>query len=258
MLPEERRQKILESLEDAKVVSIQALSDKLNVSEMTIRRDLGLLEEEQLLKRTRGGALVADSFLKEPQFEIKLSKQSSVKETLAHYAATKFVNNDEVIILEGGTTVSLMAKFLKPYRNLTMVTNGLHTLNALQDLLPYNSLICPGGILRENSQTFVGPITERYFQEFHAMKLFLSATGYIREAGFTDPNMLETQVKHKMIQSAAQKIVLFDSTKFGIRSLSPAFSLSEIDILITDEAIPDEFLAEFEAHSIKVIKVPKT
>ncbi|MBN9393387.1 MAG: DeoR/GlpR transcriptional regulator [Chloroflexi bacterium] len=256
MLPEERRQKILENLEDAKVVSIQDLSDKLNVSEMTIRRDLGILEEEQLLKRTRGGALITQSFSKEPQFEIKLSKQGSVKETLAHYAATKLVNNDEVIILEGGTTVSNMAKFLTPYRNLTIITNGLHTLNALQDLLPYNTLICPGGILREKAQTFVGPITERYFQEFHAMKLFLSATGYTRESGFTDPNMLETQLKHKMIQSAAQKIVLFDSSKFGIRSLSPAFSLSDINILITDEGIPQEFLTEFEANSIKVIKVP--
>ena len=256
MLPAQRQQRILEDIEKNGVGSIVELSQKYAVSEMTIRRDLLVLEREGHIKRTHGGALLLNSSAVEPRYASKQKLHASSKESLARYAAKNLVEDNDIIILEGGTTVTAMAKYLANVRDLTVVTHGLYTTNELLHLLPHVTVICTGGILREVSATFAGPLTEQFFREFHANKLFLSATGLTLNAGFTDPSMLETQIKKAMIASADQVIMLLDSNKFGVKSLTTVLKATQINILVTDAGAPEDVLQALRATGVEVHIVP--
>jgi DeoR/GlpR family transcriptional regulator of sugar metabolism len=256
MLPAQRQQQILEEIRKNGVGSIAELSQLYAVSEMTIRRDLMILEEEGHIKRTHGGALLLNTPTVEPRYAAKQKLHASHKESLARYAAHKLVADGDVIILEGGTTVTAMAPYLANVQNLTVVTNGLYTTHELMPLLPQVTVICTGGILREVSATFVGPVAEQFFREFHANKLFLSATGLTLDAGFTDPSMLETQIKKAMIVSAEQVIMLLDSNKFGVKSFTTVLQAGEPDLLVTDPGAPEDVLALLRVKGVEVHLVP--
>lgn len=256
MLPAQRRQQILEDIETQGVGTIAEFSKKYGVSEMTIRRDLKILEEQGHVERTHGGAVRRRASVIEPRYAAKQVLHKSLKERIARYAAEKLVGDDDIIILEGGTTVTTMARYLTAKQNLTIVTHGLYTTNELQPLLPRATIICTGGILRDVSFTFVGPVTERFFHEFHANKVFLSATGLTFEAGFTDPSMLETQVKKAMISSADQIIMLLDSSKFGVKSLTTVLPADGADLLVTDEGAPESMVRALRDLGTDVCIVP--
>lgn len=118
------------------------------------------------------------------------------------------------------------------------------------------TLLCAGGILRPDSCTFVGPLAERFFREFHAHRLFLSATGLTLREGVTDPKILETQVKRAMIASAQEVVMLMDSSKFGVRSMLKVIDFSEIRMLITDEGAPADILDELRLAGVEVVIAP--
>jgi DeoR/GlpR family transcriptional regulator of sugar metabolism len=256
MLALHRRQLILADINHLGAVTISKLSTRFAVSEMTIRRDLKLLEDSGYIERTHGGAVRAlDGRVKSHLIVREMRQQLATeqKARIARYAAQHFAADGETIILEGGTTVTAMVDYLKDKQDLTVVTNGLYITNELQRLLsPNANIICAGGILRPGSSTFVGPVVERFFREFHANKLFLSATGLTLEAGITDPHMLETQVKKAMIASASKVIMLLNSSKFGVRSLMTVMNLDEIDVLITDSDSPPEMVEEIRARGVDV------
>jgi DeoR/GlpR family transcriptional regulator of sugar metabolism len=138
------------------------------------------------------------------------------------------------------------------YRNVTVMTNSLHTLFELQRIAAGNTIISTGGVLREVSNTFVGPIAEGHFREYNATKLFLSATGWTAATGFTDPSMLEIQVKKTMLKSARQIIMLIDSSKFGIISLTSFLDAYAPDVIITDRGIGDDLYNTFTQHHVDV------
>jgi DeoR/GlpR family transcriptional regulator of sugar metabolism len=258
MLPAERRQRILEDIIRNRSLRIKNLSQEYNVSEMTIRRDLEYLEEEEFIKRTHGGAIYQPrSSMIEPAFSSKQSLQRQEKIRIAQFTCENIVENNDNIILEGGTTVSFMARYLTSKKGLTVVTNGFYTTDELRRLLPNATIINSGGILRSESLTFVGPVGERFFQEFYANKLFLSATGLTLESGFSDPNLLETQIKKAMIASSDQVIVLLDSSKFGKRSLTSFLPAKGADILITDEGAPEQTVLALRELGVKVQIVPE-
>lgn len=252
MLPAQRQQQILEDIKKNGAGFIAELSQKYAVSEMTIRRDLMVLEEDGHIKRTHGGALLVNASSVEPRYAAKQKLHAFSKESLAQYAAEKLVEAGNIIILEGGTTVTAMAQYLTHVQNLTVVTNGLYTTNALQPLVPQSTVICTGGILREVSATFVGPVAEQFFREFHANKLFLSATGLTLDAGFTDPSMLETQIKKAMIASADRVIMLLDSNKFGVKSLTTVLQAGRINVLVTDADAPEDVLQALRLKGVEV------
>lgn len=259
LLPLQRRQRILDDIYHSGAGMVSDLSNKYGVSEMTIRRDLITLEEEGLIRRTHGGAVrqARASGATVVAREQREQLYSDQKAAIAHFAAMHLVEDGDILFLEGGTTVSAMVPHLAKYKDLTVVTNGLSTIHELQQLLaPTATIISPGGMLRRESQTHVGPVTERFFREFHANKLFLSATGLTLHTGATDPNMLETQVKRAMIASASQMFLLLDSSKFGLKSLMTVLPLGEIEELITDEGAPDEMVETLVKLGVAVRIVP--
>lgn len=252
MLPAQRLQNILEDIKSNGVRAVTELSQKYDVSEMTIRRDLKQLEDQGLITRTHGGALPNRLVSEELQFLQKQSVHEAEKVQIARYAAENFVQDNDIIIMEGGTTIAGMVPHLSTYRNLTVMTNGLHTLFELQRITSGNTIISTGGILRDVSTTLVGPTAENHFREFNAARVFLSATGWTANAGFTDPNMLEIQVKKAMIQSARQIVMLIDSSKFNVVSLTHFLDAFAVDVLITDKNIPPDIHHQFSEHQVAI------
>jgi DeoR/GlpR family transcriptional regulator of sugar metabolism len=239
--PPERRQQIVKDIAVLDDNIIPRLSQKYGVSEMTIRRDLKVLEELGVIKRTYGGAVRWPSAAVEPVLVARERRQTlarAQKAQIARYAAD-LVEHGDSIILEGGTTATAMAPFLADKEDLTVVTNGLATCEELRRHLPLSAtIICTGGILRPESGTFVGPVAESCFHQFYARRLFISASGLTPQDGLTDPKMLEVQVKRAMIAAAAEVIALVDSSKFGVRSLMKVADLGELRALVTDGAAP--------------------
>ena len=256
--PLERRQKIvkdIDTFEDNHIVL--RLSQKYGVSEMTIRRYLKVLEDSGLIKRTYGGAVRWPTVQVEPPLlarDKRLPLATDQKTRIARFAAQNLVQSRDIIIIEGGTTATAMVPYVADWDDLTVVTNGLATAEELRRQLPWSAtLLCPGGILRPDSCTFVGHIAERFFREFHAHRLFLSATGLTLREGITDPNILEIQVKRAMIQSAHEVVLLLDSSKFGVRSLMKVIDWSEVHLLVTDDAAPADMLDALRAQGVEVV-----
>jgi DeoR/GlpR family transcriptional regulator of sugar metabolism len=246
VIPLQRKQLIVDYMEKHGGGSVSDLSSLLGVSEMTVRRDLKALEGEGALRVAYGGAVYVrqEGEKEEPAYDAKRDLDSDKKDRIARFAAERFVEDHSVIILEGGTTVACMVPYLSRFHGLTAVTNGLNTLEALKGSVPDISVLSCGGMLRDVSNTFVGPMAEIFFETIHAHSLFVSASGFTPEQGFTDPNALEVQMKKKMGRAAKRRIMLLDSGKFGKLSLQTSFALSDIDILITDSGASTELLEQ--------------
>ncbi|MGE5221821.1 MAG: DeoR/GlpR family DNA-binding transcription regulator [Omnitrophica WOR_2 bacterium] len=252
LVKEERHRRIIEWVNNEISINIKDLQNRLQVSMMTVWRDLDYLEKKGVIQRVRGGIMKKGGNTEnEPFFESKRGMYNEQKRAIAEYAAAHFVQDNEIIILEGGTTVAGMVPLLdRP--GLTIMTNGLDALVQAARLLPDINVICCGGMLRSLSLTFVGPQAESFFSGFHAHKFFLCASGLDLSSGITDPNPLEIQVKRAMHHSAEKTILLLDSSKFNVRSLSQIVPLDEIDILVTDCQAPKDILDALSAQGVEV------
>src|SRR5258708_11246732 len=175
MIPAQRRQDILKVVSSQGSGTISELSERYGVSEMTIRRDLQALEKEGHLKYTRGGAIITpnDKLRTEPRYEAKKHQYTAQKAENARYAA-QLVTDNYIIILESGTTVTAIVQHLVEKENLTIVTNGLHTINELRMLLPQSTVICTGAFLPEQSLPFSWRDRKRFFINPLTPNLFLS------------------------------------------------------------------------------------
>lgn len=257
MLPLQRKQELAAYLADKGAATLKEMSLRFGVSEMTIRRDLNMLERENVIRRSHGGAVYQGVIVpierQEPAIPDKEAANREIKERLAAYAARHFVRDGDTIALENGTTVSRMAEHLGHLEELTLLTNGMDTFGLFR---PYadagRTIIVSGGILRGKSGTLVGPEAEKFFSHYHADTLFLSALGFTAETGFTDPNLLDTQVKKTMLRSARKAVMLLDSSKIGQRFLSPVASLAEIDVLITDEGVEPSIRIQLEKNGVEL------
>lgn len=255
MLAEQRYEIIEKYVSQFGSVTVDRLLSEIPVSKMTIWRDLRYLDKVGRVKKVHGGASkVANAADEEPGFYSKSVINQEAKDTIAEYAATHFVSDSDVVLLEGGTTAMHMIQYLHQ-ANLTVLTNGLNTLNAAAaDSHDLSIMVC-GGLLRKPSLTFVGPEAERFFQDFSADTLFLSGTGLTHERGLTDPNPLEIQVKRAMMRCARRTVILADATKIGVESLKTVCSPGEIDVIVTDEPDSNPTLQAFRERGIEVLSV---
>lgn len=251
MDPETRRQRILAELDDIEGDLIPRLSERYGVSEMTIRRDLKVLEEAGLVIRTYGGAV------RWPTWKRRGVVARKAKEAIARFAAGSLVSDGDTIILEGGTTVAAMCDFLADKQGLTIGTNGFWTLAALHHVLGSDAtLLSCGGILQPDTSTFVGPTAKQFFRGLHVDRVFLSATGLTAETGATDPKMLEVEIKRAMAEAAREVILLLDSSKLGVRSLLTVLEVEETTLVVTDSGASPEVVAALQARGLPVEVVP--
>ena len=252
LLSDQRRSRIIELVQERGTLSVDDLVNVLEVSQMTIWRDLVVLDQAGKVKRVRGGVTrIEQESEKEPFYKNKRVVNKDKKRVIARFAAQNLVQDNDIIILEAGTTAGAMIEFFS-HHNLTIITNGLGNLNDLSCCVPDITIMSCGGMLRDIAHTFVGPQAVDFFKSVRANTLFLSATGLAFPEGITDPNPLEIQIKRAMTASASKVVLLLDSSKFGHRSLSPLIPLEQIDALVTDKGAPKEELDKLRAMGLQV------
>lgn len=253
MLIDERRQHILELIQNQGRVLVSDLSDQLNISQITIRKDLDYLQAKGTIQRSHGGALrIQSSTLIDPSLQEKRKQNFPEKERIAA-AAAKMVEEGQCVILDSGTTTTAVAERLKRFRQLTVITNAVNIAAELggTDF----EVILVGGALRKNSFSLVGPLAEDNLKEMHADILFLGVDGFDLEVGITTPNFLESRVNRAMVNAARHVVAVCDSSKFSRRSLSRIVPLSAIHQIITDQNLPKDVEEALRAMGITVTLV---
>jgi DeoR family transcriptional regulator, aga operon transcriptional repressor len=248
-----RRAHILEIVNRDGKVSVPDLSKMFEVSVVTIRNDLIQLERKKLLIRTHGGAI------KEQRvgFDFAVSQKAGMhpdeKLKIAN-KALEFIKNGDTIILDSGSTTQQIAKQLKKFKNLTVVTNALNIVATLSDFEEIE-IIIPGGVLRKKSLSLIGPLAEIGVNNFYADKLFLGVDGIDADYGITTPNMEEAHLNRLMIERSKEVFVVTDSSKFEKRSMTFITGLEKINTLITDKNIPEKQIALCQSKKVNVITV---
>ncbi|MFQ5855986.1 MAG: DeoR/GlpR family DNA-binding transcription regulator [Anaerolineae bacterium] len=251
MLPDERRQRILELIETDGSVSVDELAQRFDVSEMTIRRDLRMLDSDGLLRRVHGGATSSRGRSYEPPFLLRTKEQAEAKARIGELAA-EMISDGDSVALDVGTTTLEVARHLEGKQNLTIVTPSLHIANVLAGQ-PGIRLILTGGILRPGELSLVGHLTERAFKEFHVDKLFLGIGGISFEAGLTEFNLEDALTKRAMLRCAKEYIVVADASKFGQIAFAAVAPLSVVHKVVTDSSLDSQTVDRLQEMDIEVV-----
>jgi DeoR/GlpR family transcriptional regulator of sugar metabolism len=251
MSSQERLQGILNLLESDGSTLVTQLAARFQVSEMTIRRDLIALERKGFLHRVHGGAVSSRGRSYEPPFIVRQMKNLDEKRRIGE-AAAGLVNAGESLILDVGTTTLEMARHLMGKRNITVITPSLHIANLLTEQ-PGIRLILPGGILRKGESSLVGSLTELAFQDFFVDKLFLGVGAIDFQAGLSEFNLDDSQVKKAMLRSAKEIVVLADASKFGQVAFASIAPLKVVSRIVTDPSLDPAILARLKEEKIEVI-----
>ena len=254
LLAEERRRKILDSIEQNGQVTIPELVKRFSVSAVTARNDLDALSAGGAVVRSHGGAVRHEAARDYP-LRVKATLHHAEKLRIGRAAAALVLPN-ETIILDSGTTTAEIARHLKSMKTkpVTVITNALNIAAELADA-PGISVIMIGGLLRPVSFSFVGPQAEAMLKELHADRLFLAVDGFDVEAGPSTPDVLEAQLNTCMMRAAREVNVVADSSKLGRRSVSRIGPNERIHRLITDNRAPTAIIEALRKRSIEVALV---
>jgi len=248
----ERRKKILNMLEKNGQVFVHELSEEFDVSEVTIRNDLELFESKKLLIRSRGGAMKYENSV---GMDFQLSDKDKInyaEKIRIGKKAAALVNPGETIILDSGTTTMEIAKNLSTDEAINVITNAFNIANQLINS-PNINIIVPGGTLRKNSHSLVGPLAEKSIRNFYVDKVFLGVDGFDTSQGAFTPNIEEASLNQIMIEISKEVILVADSSKFKRRSLAFICPVNKIDIVVTDEHISREDQNRLADLGVKVI-----
>jgi DeoR/GlpR family transcriptional regulator of sugar metabolism len=246
-----RHAEMLQRLRQSGYVSVEEFAQELGVSEMTVRRDLNLLQEQGLIARHHGGASTTpDPGKAEIPYQLREAESVEQKERIGR-AAAAFVQDGDVVILDAGTTPLQVALNLTQSR-LTVITNGPPILDALSDRTDM-SLISTGGMLRWESQSYVGPLTLRAIKSINANIAFITVTGLSLTKGLTTRNMDSAEVKRAMMGAAEKIVLVMDSSKMNKHTLTTVAMLNEIGILVTDTGLSPDDRHKIEAEGVKVV-----
>jgi DeoR family transcriptional regulator of aga operon len=182
------------------------------------------------------------------------SVENAIEKSKIGAAAAEFVNDGETIILDSGSTTHEIAKRLKERQDLTVITNGI---NIATELAGHRGIqiILLGGVMRHSSISIVGHFAEEMLSQLTADKLFMAADGCTLEFGISTPKFEESRINQAMVAIAREKYLTADSSKFGRNSLSRIVSLWDMDGVISDTGLTEEYQAEIAAHGLKLVLV---
>ncbi|MEU1778383.1 DeoR/GlpR family DNA-binding transcription regulator [Streptomyces abikoensis] len=255
LLAEQRRALILDEVRRRGGVRVNELTRRLNVSDMTVRRDLDALARQGVVEKVHGGAVpVAEATTHEPGFEAKSVLELSAKEDIAR-AAVRMAARGAAIAVAGGTTAFALAQRLVDIPDLTVVTNSVrvadvfHTnrhsmsANGPQARPGAATVVLTGGV-RTPSDTLVGPVADAAIRSLHFDVLFIGVHGISVEAGLSTPNLAEAETNRHFVRSARRVVVLADHTKWGTVGLSSFATLDDVHVLVTDGGLPPRARAE--------------
>ena len=247
LFAEERKERILELLEENSKILVPELSELFEVSQVTIRGYLRDLEGEGKLRRTHGGAIPVGKSGDEPTSRLKAVEHITEKQRIAS-AAASLVDDGDVVALDTGTTTLELAKALSLKKRLTIVTNDLGIASFMED----NSdaaIMLIGGILRRGFRCTTGPMAIAAFKDINADVVFVAANGFSLEHGFSTPSVDHAEMKRALMGMASRCVMVMDSSKIGKVSFISFAALRDIDRLITDSGISRSVTEAIEAQS---------
>lgn len=250
---EERLEKIMTLLDKENRLVTKELPNILNTTSVTIRKDLIILEKRGLLKRTHGGAIKVKKQLY-PGLALNEKEKINLEEKMRiAKKAAKLISEGDTIILDAGSTTSLLAKEIKNIQRITVITNAMNIANELTNTDVEVILI--GGSLLKKSFTLVGPLADETLRKISADKLFIGVDGIDFEIGLTTPNINEAKTSRVMMEVAGEVILVVDSSKFGRRSLGVISKVKEIDKIITTKKLSEAEQKKFATDGIEVMMV---
>lgn len=246
-----RRRLILERVAEQQSIEAQALADELNVSVMTIRRDIKRLEQDGFLRQTYGGATVHITKSIELGFNSRALQFSTQKRVIGASAARR-IEPGQTLFLGEGTTASQFAQFLPPHPHLLVVTTSLS----------HASLLCSrgirvvvsGGNLQADELVMTGPLAEATLNRFYVDVCVLGAAGVDATLGITELDHEVAAIHRLMIERARQVMLLADHSKLGFRAPAIVVPARSVTMLITDEGAPPETTAPLETAGIKILR----
>ncbi len=253
MLSVERQQTIVDLVDKNDSIQVADLVKLFDVSEMTIRRDLDILERKGLLRRVHGGAVSSHGRSYEPPFLLRSTDHSEEKQRIGK-AAADLIKKGDSVMLDVGTTTLEIARHLYAHQNLTIITPCFQ-IAALLAEHPGIRLILTGGILRRSELSMVGHLAERTIQEFYVDKLFVGAGGVDIVTGFTEFNLEDTLVKQAMLRQAKDITAVVDSSKFGQVALTAIAPLKAVNRIITDNGLEPKMADRIREMGIEIVLV---
>lgn len=240
MLAQQRQALILEEVRRSGGVRVSELTRQLNVSDMTIRRDLEALAERGLLEKVHGGATaIGEHSTDEPGFEAKSYRQRQEKEAIAKHAASR-VRPGSAIGVSAGTTTHALAPYLCEVPGITVVTNSIPVADVLYRAGRADQTVVLTGGLRTPSDALVGPFAVSAIRELHLDLIFMGVHGMDGRSGFTTPNLMEADTNRALVSAGRRLVVLADHSKWEMVGISSIAALADADVVITDDGLDPE------------------
>ncbi|GAA0962698.1 DeoR/GlpR family DNA-binding transcription regulator [Frigoribacterium faeni] len=254
LIPEQRRESIVGHLERERVLSYHQLTDLLGVSQMTVRRDVAVLEEQGRVSATPGGAKLASRLLVEPSRAEKEAADVAEKRAIARRAA-ELVHDDMTVYLDAGTTIQAMRPFLDDVAGLTVVTNDLVTVEAFLDH-PSADLICVGGRVEKSNRSTMGRLTRLMLDELSLDLAFISSSSWDLSHGVTTPVEAKIDAKRAAVAASESSVLVADSSKYGRFAKYRALRLDELDLVVTDAGLTDGVAGTVRDAGVDLVVAP--
>ncbi len=250
MFADERRQKILELVRANGAVSLRELARVSGSSEVTVRRDLRLLESQGLLDRRHGGAVSTGGLSHEPTYSEKSGVASREKTAIGALAAG-LVEEGDAICVGAGTTTQAFARHLVAFRELTVVTNSVLVAQELARSRTIE-VVMTGGTLRGSIFALVGSVAEQALRGMRVRRTFMSGNGLTAERGLSTPNLVVAGVDRALAGAAEEIVVLADHTKIGLETMAQTVPAEQIGRLVTSDRTPAGVIGQFRAGGVEV------
>lgn len=252
MLAIERRQRIINIIQDKKKVLVQQLASEFSVTEETIRRDLEKLEDQGILKRTYGGAVISEGTNSDMPLFIREVTNKEGKMKIAEKVANE-IKEGETLMLDSSSTAFYVAKCLKESgKSVTLITNSLRIASEMQDVNGIN-LILAGGNFRISAKSFVGKWAENIVKNYYVNKAILCCKGMDMNRGVMDSNEQEAEVKKNMAKCADEVFLIVDNVKFNRSSFVKIMDFKDIDYVYTDNELSEEWENTLKTNEVEII-----
>lgn len=253
---EVRRQRMLALVAARDFVTVSELAEAFEVSDVTVRADLRLLDANKAIRRVRGGAVSRQrTATTEPSFEEALAAAALEKQRIGERAA-QLVTDGASVLLDVGTTTTAIARALAARENLdqvVVITNGLNIALELERAIPRITVVVTGGTLRRLQHSLVDPLASVMLERVHVDIAFIGCNGVDAVRGVTNINLPEADLKTRMIAAASRAVVVADRTKLGQVHVGYVAPLGDIDTLITGASVGDPTLREITDTGIEVL-----
>ena len=253
-LKEERRRLILETVAADGQATVAALSDKLNVSEVTVRRDLQDLAERGLLLRSHGGAVAPQTASPEPPVLQRVKETQHHKAQIGR-AAAELIPDGSSVFIGSGTTTAQVARHLSGCKSLTVITNALNVATELATA-PGVTVVMTGGVMRKSELSLIGHLAELALREVRVDRAVVGMQAISLEDGMTNDHWPEVMTDRAVIQMASELIVVVDHTKFGQVASALIAPIERISTLVTDHETDPATVADLSRRGVRVIVAP--